>query len=1095
MSQKLEIDVEFLDGDVVKETFSEIMPLEASSRRIRAFKFKENRVGGYGALTMTLVYDADNLDIYEGRKVKIYFNGIKYYEGYISSPPKVTRLDEPYHYTHKIDIVGNGIFYQMEGIPFTAAIQNSVESTFDYLATNTVELLESVFMNNKYAGDYLNNNRPLSSTASPKGYTDIIYSAAKAPIPNVAISNVKFLRSDASSALRMVRDRVNGSLSPGAEEYFYWVDENGYFNFKQGLPPPDPIFTFTIKDPPDKEFDSTTDVVDKVTESPLKTGIVNELIANETVITLSGVDETDRLASIKNHGLKQYTLPKEFLNVPEDEVVLWYAPIGRPLYSALTQYTIPLNDVKYRLAPPYFAHLNGYVEGVHAEDSSEYINEPFISVEYTLIDAGISTSLSLGQKRPNISLRKDYINPEKAQTVDDPDTIPPTGSMLGARPDLAKTSYEPKDNPMYIGTNARDNRTVVSSVNYWYSIMNQSTDTWGTYVSLGAGVEKPAPDAESGTFWEYSLTDGKYDFSEILVKGDIFKIKTVMRDPAGNIGSFENEYMYNNLVPTVIVSVFAEDYDTVGSPTSLQVDYDETTTTFDLKITTARPELVKVQGTTPSESDGVYLYYNQTELHTVTKVDTATETYWVASGLPIPSDGNVVPAQVTITNRAAESTLHRIYVKGVLKKPTSMGVELKDNTTTPSKDTTTTTEYTDDIKATGVFWEDGHLVFSTAADPDVVLSIYDANDDVEGFDLSGWTPSSRAVTYFDASTTPAVVEFDPATGVTATPEQVGTFGHFRCVTANGFGLTKDKVYEMTWTIRKRVKFLDVTGLIVKVEKGYPIEGEKLPFKVVTTPIAKKADDSADEIADVITPDIVDAKKELVDGVFSIKAYSDDPDEVGRGPGIYQSPDSEESHSLLTSAAQNGTDSSLWAFNQNDTDAQYHYWYIKGGATLGNRGAIRYDATNKKMQVLGDFDEADPPTPKSGDWIDLAEPAQALIEKVVATKNNRLEVSETSDGLVFTADTGGTPTVLFTVSTASGSEGEVIVSNAIVPDTHDSYELGADLKRFVQAYIMEIFTTNMTFEFWTGSEWVTKGEFVTNTNGTFPVNIGMGFRED
>jgi len=945
-------------------------------------------------------------------------------------------------YVDRVHVSCEGELSRIAGLEYNL-MESSTDGADTAVTTTIQDVYTDVFSGGVFSGKYQPNNVAITSSAN------ITYSAGNNTLPSFAV-DVSYEYDGVESTIMECIDLANGNVDLSvAEEFVFGVDNAKAMYTNQRST--SILDTYDVGDYSTKtDFVSYSDDLAPdglvAVDSDLL-GIKNKLIVNHVVYP-STQYSTEETASQTAH--KQRIISINDDNIKLSQVDEWWDGICLKLLEPLDGYTIRLKKVTYGMAPPFFNKLDGYVK-LTKDGSGTFAQMPLLSVTYSLDSSGFDITMRIGDRRPNINYKR-IIDRSKNTSESTVDNSPPTVMPLQAKPTAHEVVYTKTDNPVYLGCNARDNETYVDSIDFWYAILNQTTGLWGAYVSIGAGALQTAVDSESEDYWEYNLSSGYFDFSAILTEGDIFKIKYVAKDSAGNVGTFEQELMYKNEVPQVDVSVLSSDYTNDGAPVSINVDHSGGATTFDLKFTVAKPEEVKIQGTVPSESDGVYLYYNQVALHTVDEVHTATEHYWEATGLAIPDDGKIIPAEVTVTNTFGESTTQHIYIKGTVRKPSAMAVEVRDNATTPDETTTTVAQYTDDIRVTGNFWEEGYTLKSYGGINDVILTIYDPGK-VVGYNTATRTPASGGVqeTIDGSHATYPVEEFNPIDGTqVASSSDSGTFGHFEVVTTNGFGLTKDKVYEMTWTIFKKEVHYDVTGTIIRVTNEYGIESPRVPFMVVNTPVTKKADDNKTLVDTHEATDIPTAKKELTDGVATITYEATDPDPpLARGAGWYQSLDGGISHTLLSISAISGVDSATFTINQNDTDETVVDLIFNGGSTNGRRGAIRFTEGTPKIEATNNYDAGTPT------WTELTSANTDRISATYSTKEYRLLVDSADGSLSFVYDPSGVNTLLFEVSAL----GTITIHDNLVPDANETLDIGTTSTRMSTTHTKHVNATS------------------------------------
>lgn len=1094
----LNVKLEFYDGAVLKYSYDEDLPKKKAERRIESLRFQLNAQSYYGSLSLTFRHLARVMDIRNGYIIKVYFDDVMYYEGYITTP-NVTREETWAPDTNSMRIRALGIFNQLDGLLYTLAFENVDDGGFDTVTTNTVDLLRDIAHNDQHAGKYKINNRPFSSDASPTGYTDMLFSTATAAIDSVPMS-VKYLRTSVLNVIRQIKDYLNGAES--GEPWNYYINQNRQLVFKQRTPSANPLKEYTFIDPL-LEVDNSVEII-KITDTYVTSGLINEFIVDDTVLTLSGQEEVARQDSIEKNGLHSYSLPNDSLNVSIADVQEWYNGVASLLYGVLLQQKIEFNPLRDSLKPPRFSNLNGYAK-VWDQDGGIYLLQPFLSVEYTLFNDGIKTVIVTGEQRPSIKQREQYLDLDNAPVEPPaPDDQPPTVQIIEEPPVAYELKAKKRKNPMYLACHAKDNVSV-SSVAVYYEKWNTVSETWESPQLIGSCSLQAAPDEHSEPFWRYDDSDpnpGYKDFTGTFVDGDIFKIKFKALDPSSNIGIDEQIYEFENLAPKPIIQITpavntADKFQEWGTGAAVidivEIGNHDGTAQYNFKIKIDEPELVETITAKKRDTD-----IPLTKVTGALREDGTSDIYWSASSNQLqPEDGSglLIPGshparflgitdiiEVTVTNRWGKITKTKAYVKGKIEKGINPIISIEDNSATTDKTSIEPTGVTTDFTLSINLYEDkSRVLFDATEQATNVIFTFERTE----------APYSKES--FTGATAYPIVEGTGKTGDPPVGYDYQTFYLDSDGTKLGLAYAVYKVwvtYTRTYWARD---FDDSTRGSTEVTKTT----DPIYISIVNKTVQEQSDDTDAAVAVLETVDVPLAQRKIIDGDDELEFFDQDPQypTLDRGAGLYYTLDGGTSWTLSTIAAITGIDHHSFTTNQNDTDVPYVYHIFRGGVTNGYRAALRFDTTARTVDVNNQFDEGNP---TAGTWIPLSTGAADKIIKTVSAKIYEVSIEEGTGDMVFTTDTGGTPVEAFRVSGQIGSVGVVTFANDLIPDDHDAWALGDNTNRMNLVYTTTLKVQDIDLEVESPAETYTRKARIyyhVGSDSYIAENIGLGFWED
>jgi hypothetical protein len=638
-------------------------------------------------------------------------------------------------------------------------------------------------------------------------------------------------------------------------------------------------------------------------------------------------------------------------------------------------------------------------------------------------------------------------NNNKEKLINELDKIAPRVKLIESEPVAHTKTYKKIKSPIYLGCYAKDDNPI-DTAKFYLSKYDTQQSSWGAYTLIGDGTYQNPPDSESEGYYEYDQSNGYYDLiiSGGLVRGDIFRIKSVSKDLAGNAGEDIKEYQLDADPPAIHVSVDIPDTQTeqFNAPSVIEVSSAEG---FRLKIIVDDQSVLSTPTCT---------YSNQSV--SVSKVDSGDEHYYITDNISKPNKGEYKVAVITVTNQFGKETKSVHYVKGVEKQGLGNMVSVKDPSTSASGDTASIPEFTDQLEFLMQFKDDFYKV--TAAD--VKFKIYSV--------------SGTLVKTLTDLTTPAITESPVGSGIFKCTSYVGT------VSEGGIGLS-DGIYSISAEVTKKETYIDELG--VSHDGSYVQEGEKTQFQIagITTYYDHKNTKAKVTDHDTRLPSAEKGAKhgwnDGQDDVTSeVKFFSSGAPDSG-GPGWFVTKDNRfSSNWIRVSADQTGTPDNEFTINNDQSSGQYITLTFSTDTSGSDIGKIRYDQTNKKIEMSVD---------DGTNWTDVATGVSDSILKDVSGTTYKLRVDATTGDLIFNDGTNN----LFKVATT----GTVTVYSDILPGTDDSYDLGGTTKKFANAYIGNVtYTMDTTFTDDGGTTEYGKLESDAVNNQVIPHNIAIGFMD-
>jgi hypothetical protein len=637
-------------------------------------------------------------------------------------------------------------------------------------------------------------------------------------------------------------------------------------------------------------------------------------------------------------------------------------------------------------------------------------------------------------------------NNNKEKLINELDTKAPKAKLIGTEPAIHKKTYKKVKNPIYLASYAIEDNSI-GSVKFYLSKYDTQSETWGAYSLIGEGAWHDPPDSESEGYYEYNQSSGYYDLitSGGLARGDIFRIKSVAKDSAGNAGEDVKEYQFDENPPGIHVSVDVPDTQTeqFNAPSVIEVASLEG---FRLKIIVDDQSVQQLPTCKYSNAD-----------ITVSKVDSGNEHYYITDNITKPNKGEYRVAVITITNQFGKEAKSVHYIKGVEKQGLGNMVAVKDPSTSASGDTASIPQFTDELEFSMQFKDDFYRV--TAAD--VKFKIYS----VMGTLLKTLT----------SSTTPAIVQSPANSGIFKCTTFVGT------VSEGGIGLS-NAVYGIAAEITKKETFIDEAG--ESHNGSYVQEGEKAQFQIASITTDYDLKNTKDTVTDHNSR-LPDAEQE------SNKDWNDGQDEVraqlkffstsipdGGGAGWFVTKDNRFSTNWIrVSADQTGTPDEEFIINNDDTSTQYILltFNTDSGTDIGK---IRYDKTNKKIEMSVD---------DGTNWTDVSTGVNDAIQKTVSSVTYKLRVDAATGNLIFNDGTND----LLKITT----NGEIKTYDSLEPVVDAQDDVGSQSKRYANLYLSDItYTEEMIFTSDGGQTENAKLEWDGTNSQIIPHNFAIGFMD-
>ncbi|MFC1855032.1 hypothetical protein ACFL2A_00630, partial [Thermodesulfobacteriota bacterium] len=290
-------------------------------------------------------------------------------------------------------------------------------------------------------------------------------------------------------------------------------------------------------------------------------------------------------------------------------------------------------------------------------------------------------------------------NNNKEKLINDLDTKAPKVKLIKSEPAIHKKSYKRVKNPIYLACYAMDDNPV-NTVKFYISKYDTQISDWSAYVLIGDGGWNDPADADSEGYYEYNLTSGYYDLisSAGLSRGDIFRIKSVAKDGAGNAGEDVDEYQLDENPPAIHVAAEVPDTETeqFNAPSVIEVASDDG---FRLKIIA---DDQSVQATPTCMYSNVNVPVN--------KVDSGGEHYYMTDNISKPNKGEYKVAVISVVNQFGKETKSVHYIKGIEKHGLGSHVRVSDPSVSANSDSATIPQFTADIGFKMQFKDDFYKV-------------------------------------------------------------------------------------------------------------------------------------------------------------------------------------------------------------------------------------------------------------------------------------------------------------------------------------------------------------------------------------------------
>jgi len=740
------------------------------------------------------------------------------YRGYVTSiTPDITHQNP---YSERISVQCNNTIWKSNGLTYTLE-ESDGGGGYKAISTTNQKIMNDVFLGNEFSGKHQTPQLPICDN------TPITYSAANNNIPDVTLE-YQYTAAEPMDVVREAIDIGNGTKDlTTTEPHIAWLDSNNAFHCAERST--SVLATFDLGKPGDFQLLGSEDVEpDGYIVTPYSLDdIKNTVYLGDTLISTAHYS-SQRATSISKYGIRVLPIPKDNVKLSDitelvDSYILWYLDNKLTLNGAernIEVYTVKLKMIKYGYSPLQFSTPNGYI-AVTENGGTPKVLAPFISMTKSYSSFGVQHVIQFGYQRPNLSY-KHLLKKAKEPVALTEDTTPPTITYIDSEPTAKKKTYQKVKNPIYLGAYAKDD-TSVSSVSFWRS--KWSGSAWSAYTLIGSGTWNNPPDSDSEGYYEYSLNDGYYDLIATAgyARGDIFRIKSVAKDPAGNAGEDVQEFQLDDNPPMVQV--------TAVLPDSLNEQK-----TAPSVIEVASADGVRLKAVVEDQSiDTVTCTYGGNAV-TVTKVDDGNEHYYITDNLTKPPVGSRYTAVLTFTNVFGVQTKSLHYIKGLAPAAPALQGAVRDYDTTIDDTKATIPEYTDKIEFSIAYHKKD---FYKVSIDDVSFKIYKQSDD------------SLVKTLTSVSTP----------GITSDGG-----GVYKCATnVTALGLTGDYYYFVPTLIEKE-DFKDEAGTVHT--ESYSQDGNKTQFRLINKTLRGRLNDT-DGILAVYTPIVDDHDVTITDHTSDI----------------------------------------------------------------------------------------------------------------------------------------------------------------------------------------------------------------------------------
>lgn len=353
--------------------------------------------------------------------------------------------------------------------------------------------------------------------------------------------------------------------------------------------------------------------------------------------------------------------------------------------------------------------------------------------------------------------------------------------------------------------------------------------------------------------------------------------------------------------------------------------------------------------------------------------------------------------------------------------------------------------------------------------PDISISASDVTFEIKDVGRAPW-PIGVPVKTLTSATNPKVIEDSSESGM------------FRCFWFRGTSGTRsvggDTIYPIGLTSDRQY---EVYALISLNLDGVPhiLKTTEKPFFLATETTATKAKDSKARMPDAETENTVVYDPGGGDVTAKVKFFATSAPDSG-SEGWFITDDSITWVRITGDFAGNltGTTNNDFTINADQSTGQYITLTFDTDTGGTDVGIIRYDQTNTKIEMSVNDGIS---------WTEIATGVNDAIQKTVSATTYKLRVDASTGDLIFNDGSND----LFKVSTA----GDLTVYSDILPDADDSYALGAQDKKFANAYIGNVvYTQEVTFSDDGGATENGQIEWDAVNGQLIPHNFAIGFMD-
>jgi hypothetical protein len=730
------------------------------------------------------------------------------------------------------------------------------------------------------------------------------------------------------------------------------------------------------------------------------------------------------------------------------------------------------------MSPVFFTVPDGYIR-LTKDSGTLYGDYALKSITYTLDSGGFDHVLVIGDTRPDISTIRLKVDENKSQSTVTPDTTPPTIRAIDSWPLADTKKYQQVDANFYLGAYAEDDVGVTDVDFYLAKWTAGSPGSYGSWISLGAGALQAAPDSESQPFWRLAANAGFIDLTAAPANldpdadpGEIFKIKRVATDAAGNKGEVVNEYQLG----------------LEGFVVTDEIDLGDSPALYD---TPDRREMIA--GTTfnwvftfPDRSVGQQptITYGADSITGGFSISAGQYT-WTSNDITVPAKGKTKRLSATITDRFGNVYLKYKYIKGIERPAMGVTPKIIDTTAAIDDEDVSYPQFinTGNIRFEAYFKDPDYLVLNTAGDPNAEFRIYNQGSTTPDVTIAAATTllMKEATSNVSDGNTPGTGRFY-WTGTVAALQSAGATG--------------DGVKFVTFRMKRTEDFIDENGdEQTDAALGFE-EGAKVGFEIVPKTVRTRVEDEKTKvdtnITDITTINsapnlpqaLAGAKVDYDDGggatVAEIRHYGGtaadptDPAPDAGGKGWFGTSDD---GSTWVRFADNpgGTASDTYEIN-NDDSSETVVDLIMTANSGANKGAIRYDYNGGSPFIKSSLNyESGTPT-----WSDITTGVSTAIENDFSGTTYRLEMDGVTEELTFWEDPDGTPDAKFILKT----DGTIEAYNDYTFISDETLDFGEESFKANRTFTKDINTSASDWSLtWDGSN-----------NITFPDNIAIGFQD-